>query len=210
MGTEDLKANEPVLGESDMSLSASDEPTLGSGPVPEPGPGLEQGSDNDDGVADFQAIVAGMDALDESQSEESANEPIKAVAKDTQSEIDDIMKEIRDMKEDAPENGPLNPETNLEDGLQRIETEPPKSGSVLEMMDVRTPEQNLEPTQTNGDGNLSLDISGNMRLTLKYVTDGHEVKVDFRNQAIHVQLPDGTELKVPLHSRAGQKSKLAA
>jgi hypothetical protein len=48
------------------------------------------------------------------------------------------------------------------------------------------------------DGCLTLTLTGNMTLKLKYEFEGQEVTVSFADQALRVQMTDGTEFKVPV------------
>jgi hypothetical protein len=48
------------------------------------------------------------------------------------------------------------------------------------------------------DGSLTLTLTGNMTLKLKYEFEGQEVMVSFADQALRVQMSDGTEFKVPV------------
>jgi len=51
-----------------------------------------------------------------------------------------------------------------------------------------------------GDGCLSMTVTGNMTLKLKYDFNGQEVTIGFDDQALKVQLADGTEFKIPVRS----------
>lgn len=50
----------------------------------------------------------------------------------------------------------------------------------------------------NSDGSLTLTLTGNMTLKLKYEFEGQEVMVSFADQALSVKMSDGTEFKVPV------------
>lgn len=51
------------------------------------------------------------------------------------------------------------------------------------------------------DGALTLTLSGKMTLNLKYEFEGQDVKIQFRDGCLHVELVDGTEFKVPVGSK---------
>jgi hypothetical protein len=51
---------------------------------------------------------------------------------------------------------------------------------------------------SGSDGSLTLTLTGNMTLKLKYEFEGQEVMVSFADQALRVQMSDGTEFKVPV------------
>jgi hypothetical protein len=50
----------------------------------------------------------------------------------------------------------------------------------------------------NSDGSLTMTLTGNMTLKLKYEFEGQEVTVSFADQALSVKMTDGTEFKVPV------------
>ena len=60
----------------------------------------------------------------------------------------------------------------------------------------------MKNDQNNGqEGSLNMTLQGNMTLRLSYEFSGQQVTVAFNDQAIQVQLADGTEFKIPV----GQK-----
>lgn len=56
------------------------------------------------------------------------------------------------------------------------------------------------------DGTLTMMLSGNMTLKLKYEYGDQEVTVSFAEQALRVQLSDGTEFKIPVGRGARLKA----
>lgn len=48
------------------------------------------------------------------------------------------------------------------------------------------------------EGALTMTLQGNMKLKLKYEYEGQEVTIRFVDQALQVQLSDGTEFKIPV------------
>lgn len=56
----------------------------------------------------------------------------------------------------------------------------------------------LDSQQARADGSLTMVLSGKMSLRLKYEFGGQEVTLSFGDDALRVQLADGTEFKVPV------------
>jgi hypothetical protein len=66
-----------------------------------------------------------------------------------------------------------------------------------------------EHDEQNGtDGMLTMTLRGNMTLKLQYEMDGQCVSVGFSDQALRVELADGTEFKIPMRSSRGGMGKL--
>jgi hypothetical protein len=53
----------------------------------------------------------------------------------------------------------------------------------------------------NADGALSMVLTGNMTLNLKYEFGGQDVVVQFKDQFLIIQLVDGTEFKIPVGNK---------
>jgi hypothetical protein len=56
----------------------------------------------------------------------------------------------------------------------------------------------MSQSESHSDGSLTLTLTGNMTLKLKYEYEGQEVMVSFADQALRVQMTDGTEFKIPV------------
>lgn len=56
------------------------------------------------------------------------------------------------------------------------------------------------------DGTLTMTLTGNMALKLKYEMDGKEVAISFTNQTLKVTLENGTEFKIPLGASPQKKN----
>ena len=59
-------------------------------------------------------------------------------------------------------------------------------------------------------GELTMTISGSMRLNLCYAAGGQSVAISFENGALCVALADGTEFRVPMNRESSADSKKAA
>jgi hypothetical protein len=147
-----------------------------------------------------------MSEIEELQSE--LEETPTGASSDTANELnsDDILKEIQ-------ANG-LVDESNMEETLAELKSE--TTGSSL----LDDPDETMEnPMSSNtggnsdqytgpsggNDGSLSMTLTGNMTLNLKYEFEGQQVTISFADQALRVQMRDGTEFKVPF-SRMAQAS----
>jgi hypothetical protein len=65
-------------------------------------------------------------------------------------------------------------------------------------------------TGGNSDGSLTMTLTGNMTLKLKYEFEGQEVTVSFADQALSVKMTDGTEFKVPVSRLAATSTGTAS
>jgi hypothetical protein len=117
----------------------------------------------------------------------------------TELNTDDILKEIQ-------ANG-LVDESNMEETLAELKSEDTGSSLLDEPMTEEVEEITEKPmsSNTNGDGSLTMTLTGNMTLKLKYEFEGQEVTISFADQALRVQMTDGTEFKVPV-SRIAQSN----
>jgi hypothetical protein len=58
------------------------------------------------------------------------------------------------------------------------------------------------------DGTLSLTLTGNMALKLKYEYEGQDVIISFVDQTLCVQMTDGTEFRVPVGRNVAPKNNV--
>ena len=50
-----------------------------------------------------------------------------------------------------------------------------------------------------------MTLRGNMTLKLQYELEGQVVSIGFTDQALRVQLADGTEFKIPMRGRSANR-----
>ena len=120
-------------------------------------------------------------------------------------EADDILREFR-------ANGGAEP--SIEDtlgGLQDEEGagEPSMLASITETKEVPMAPEIVHSDETSNEvseGTLTMTLTGNMTLKLKYDFEGQEVVVGFSNNALKVQMSDGTEFKIPVKGKAYKKA----
>jgi hypothetical protein len=135
------------------------------------------------------------DLQNELQEDEVATAPLQPDEQELNSE--DILKEIQ-------ANG-LVDESNMEETLAELKTEMTTSSLLDEPSPKELTENPMSSNSDNGanDGSLTMTLTGNMTLKLKYEFEGQEVTISFADQALRVQMTDGTEFKVPV-SRMSQ------
>lgn len=121
-------------------------------------------------------------------------------SKETQDEINSLLQSL---DEEAPastegEGGPKDisefhgssEEAPMEETLGSVKGESSRSGDVFDNAG--------ESDSSQGGGTLSMTLTGNMTLVLKYDYEGQEVSIGFRDQALELKLSDGTEFKIPV------------
>lgn len=150
------------------------------------------------------------------------------------SEIEDLQKEISpETSSSTSMSGPKSvPEevqgvqdsetqedASLEEMLGGLKEEPISETGLLAkvvsamlssnpMDEERSEDSMAQPKHdSGGEGTLSLTLTGNMKLKLKYEFEGQEVVISFAEQALQVQMTDGTEFKVPVY-RASEGSNI--
>jgi hypothetical protein len=126
--------------------------------------------------------------------------PVQA-APTVASSVDDLFSELQAAASTEQGGG-------LEETLGEIKAAAPESGVFSEAdtkgeetMSKATAGQSWAQDSSNAggsDGTLSLTLSGNMTLKLKYEFEGQEVTISFADQALRVQMTDGTEFKLPV------------
>ncbi|MCM2279526.1 MAG: hypothetical protein NDJ89_15730 [Oligoflexia bacterium] len=93
------------------------------------------------------------------------------------------------------------PEESLEEPVEEPIEEP-----VEEVQPLRSKPMTIHPSacaspekdESTEEGTLTMTLTGNMTLRLKYEFEGQEVTVGFQDGSLRVQLADGTEFKVPV------------
>jgi hypothetical protein len=150
-----------------------------------------------------------MSEIEELQNELEASEAPSATASTVDSSDDDSSGEINsdDILKEIQANG-LVDESNMEETLAELKSE--DTGSSL--LDEPTEMAEIPMSNTGGnsgnDGTLSMTLTGNMTLKLKYEFEGQEVTISFADQALRVQMTDGTEFKVPVARTASSASNV--
>lgn len=124
-------------------------------------------------------------------------------------EEEDILKEIQASATSIDPALPADMQGNMEETLAQL-GEVEAASSILEQMDEQVEAKHKEDAPMSNpihgncnnndskDGSLTLTLTGNMTLKLKYEFEGQEVIVSFADQALRVQMTDGTEFKVPV------------
>jgi hypothetical protein len=150
--------------------------------------------------------------LDQNETPVATSSELESTGNDLNS--DDILKEIQ-------ANG-LVDESNMEETLAELKSEMTSTSLLDEPADEaieETTENSMSsntgsgnsgsnPNSSGGsDGSLTMTLTGNMTLKLKYEFEGQEVTISFADQALRVQMTDGTEFKVPV-SRIAQASNV--
>lgn len=140
----------------------------------------------------------------------------------TLEELDQIMNEIEELQEEMDTETRSLKEVDwagMEETLSHLEDEPSSGHSLFDQMTQEPEKENPEvidmkemqstySTEKETDGSLTMTLTGNMTLKLKYAYGGHEVVVGFNEQFLVVQMADGTEFKVPV-GRPTLKRKVA-
>lgn len=99
---------------------------------------------------------------------------------DPQKEISQIMQEIEELQEGMTQSAQPVP-------------------SKLTAVPPQTPHpEPIGPTPTSQEGALTMTLTGNMTLKLKYEYEGQEVLIGFEDHQLKIQLRDGTEFKIPV------------
>jgi hypothetical protein len=111
--------------------------------------------------------------------------PLKAAEK----EAEDTLSDFRGSADDA----------SMEETLAGMKEEASTS-SLLDEVEtkVNSMTKTKKETTTSSEGSLSMTLTGNVRLNLRYEHEGQEVTVGFENQFLTVRLSDGTEFRIPV------------
>lgn len=147
-----------------------------------------------------------MNEIEELQKEITPDTPATAAvsAKSTMADVEeDILQEIQAQ---AHASGEASADAGLEDTLAELKEEA-SSGGLLDEVEkfedeVEKFKDEVEKTEEatmsqSNDGTLSLNVTGNMTLKLKYEFEGQEVTISFVDHALKVQTTDGAEFKIP-------------
>jgi hypothetical protein len=102
--------------------------------------------------------------------------------------------------------GALTPDEKQQESTGQSLLDLPIAGDMDEAEAAEGGAPKQERTMDSQDGCLSMTLSGQMTLKLKYEFEGQEVTIGFSDGALKVELSDGTEFKIPVsrrdHSRA--------
>jgi hypothetical protein len=151
-------------------------------------------------------VVAPAAAPVEPVTEVSAEAPAEiaeeALAGD---DVEDILNEIQAKADHMSLEDTLSDikAEDTDDGLLDVpDEEDEEIKSVSETLVAHEEESMPKDEQGQGtDGTLSLTLSGNMTVKLKYEFEGQEVTISFADQTLRVGMADGTEFKVPVGAR---------
>lgn len=157
------------------------------------GPTIESGVTESDPLEEFRAGASGNsdasmeDTIGELKGEEGSR---SGVLYDEEDEVREEQEE-----DDLPE---ASQETR--EAIARASRE------VEEAFEEKPEEKSMSVRDhhddAGGDGALTMSLRGNMTLRLQYEIEGQTVTIGFADQALKVQLADGTEFKIPMKSRA--------
>ena len=106
---------------------------------------------------------------------------------------------LGEMENEHPDAGLLDPSVGEQhlDGAHPEDANKVNDDEDFESFDEMDSQEG-SAMASQGEGTLSLDLSGTMRLKLKYEMNGQEVTVGFQGDFLQVTLGDGTEFKVPV------------
>ncbi len=134
----------------------------------------------------FGATARGHGGGEEYESGEAADAP-----------MEEILAGIRERDESEGEG----PSVSQTEGGESEMSEDDSS-----VIPFRAQQGKAEQGSTQGDeGCLTMTLSGQMRLKLRYEFAGQDITVGFNDGALHVELSDGTEFKIPVHRGASRK-----
>lgn len=137
-----------------------------------------------------------MSEIEELQKDITPEAPDAAPVSSISTEEEDLLKEIQAQAQSAPAG---TPDSGLEETLADLKEEA-SAGGLLDEPTIASEAEEVSMSQNDSgnDGTLSLTLTGNMALKLKYEFEGQEVTISFVDQALRVQMTDGTEFKVPV------------
>lgn len=104
-------------------------------------------------------------------------------------------------------------EPSMEETLGGMRDEETTGGLLDEVMNAPAESEDFETgeesmSEPQNEGCLSMTLTGNMNLKLRYEFEGQEVSVGFKDHYLIVTLSDGTEFKIPV--KKAQKHLKAA
>ncbi len=109
---------------------------------------------------------------------------------------------LGDLKSERVDGGILDDMGQESDFEATVAAETATLAKVVKVEEKMAP--NFQNEKEGGsDGTLSLTLTGNMTLKLKYDFEGQEVTISFGDQALRVQMTDGTEFKIPVIRNSG-------
>jgi hypothetical protein len=118
---------------------------------------------------------------------------------------EDILRDIQATARSTTNANGQGDEASLEDTLGDLKEE--VTGGLLGD-DAEGAEEIMSKDEKGSDGTLSMTLTGNMTLKLKYEFEGQEVTISFIDQSLRVQMTDGTEFKVPVTRNATSTSNV--
>ena len=131
---------------------------------------------------------------------EAENEPVEQVVdgleqvpeEDTSNEPQDI-EDFHASTDDQP----------MEETLGNLKSQEETTEEITEETTEETTEASHEEETTTDseNGELTINLTGNMTLRLKYQYEGQDVIIGFKNHSLQVRMSDGTEFKIPVRRR---------
>ncbi|OFZ78936.1 MAG: hypothetical protein A2603_14640 [Bdellovibrionales bacterium RIFOXYD1_FULL_55_31] len=190
---EDLQKELASADSAPAGTSAADEPHEPDLKVIEGGEGGESGESEDEPSADA------MGEFHASEGDVSMEETLGDLKEEEPSTGNSLLDQIGTEQATAAEES----ETNM--SLDNVESD--NAGDFSS--DLETEEEvEQRPVRTSApsragasEGALTMTLTGNMTLSLKYDFEGEEVIVGFTDHTLKVQLSDGTEFKIPVRRR---------
>jgi hypothetical protein len=185
--------------------NASSGPTLKAVPTPPPAP---MAAESSDGMAEFRGSSeepSMEETLANLKPDEDSEELAPAVEASSE-ETAESSEEEEAESEETEEEGSETTEDSSSDSESEEEEEEESMASAREESDEGMEEQESDSgssSHTNGPGqdSLTMMLTGNMTLKLRYEFEGQEIILGFQDHALKVQLSDGTEFKIPLARR---------
>ena len=132
------------------------------------------------------------------ETEQEVNEMIDGLEQPAASDAD-AANEPQDIEDFHASTG----DESMEETLGTLKGDEPTDESPL-AGDADPASETDEDSGTESapeNGELTLSLTGNMTLRLKYQYEGNDVMIGFKDHALQVRMSDGTEFKIPVRRR---------
>jgi len=148
-------------------------------------------------AADIDSLVDELGEFRGSADEASMEETLAGMKSDSTDAAHDLLEQALSMdahkkfEQDVASLLEAEMAADAARSMSKVESE-----AGFEAQEVKMTESNAPVSKA--DGCLTMTLTGNMTLKLKYEFAGQEVTLSFGEDALKVQLADGTEFKVPV------------